>query len=206
MGRAMTVSARLRYEVLRRDEFACRYCRRTDLALEVDHVVPVALGGADLPENLVAACEECNGGKSATGASEELVADVDSRAAEWAAAMRRAAELQSKQVAQAAEYREGFDAIWSSWAYEDGTAVSRPTTWASTVAGWHAAGLELSVLEDLAHQVLPRSSVPDHRKFAYYCGAARNVLRERAAIAQALLQEGDPTRGKYADYNKALQR
>ena len=48
----------LRRSVLRRDRFTCCDCRqawspdRTDLFLQVDHVVPVAAGGSDRTDNL----------------------------------------------------------------------------------------------------------------------------------------------------------
>lgn len=61
----MTVSASLRFAVLARDGFECVYCHSKEKPLEVDHVRPVALGGTDAPENLVAACDDCNGGKAA---------------------------------------------------------------------------------------------------------------------------------------------
>lgn len=62
----MTLSKTLRFEVLKRDGFRCRYCGVTAVAsaLEVDHVVPRSKGGVDSPENLVAACFDCNRGKS----------------------------------------------------------------------------------------------------------------------------------------------
>lgn len=43
----MAVSKRLRFEVLRRDNHACRYCGATppDVVLTIDHVVQTALGG-----------------------------------------------------------------------------------------------------------------------------------------------------------------
>lgn len=64
----MAVSKRLRYEILRRDRFTCRYCGASapDAPMRVDHVTPVALGGTDHPSNLVAACEPCNSGKTST--------------------------------------------------------------------------------------------------------------------------------------------
>lgn len=57
---------RLRFEVLKRDGFRCRYCgaNAASTLLHVDHVVPIAEGGTDDPENLVAACADCNLGKS----------------------------------------------------------------------------------------------------------------------------------------------
>jgi hypothetical protein len=88
----MAVSRRLRYEVLRRDNHACRYCGGTapDVALTVDHVIPTALGGSDDPSNLVTACQPCNAGKSASSADAPIVADVASDALRWARAMTAA--------------------------------------------------------------------------------------------------------------------
>lgn len=64
----MAVSKRLRYEVLRRDQYRCRYCGATaaTATLTIDHVTPVALGGKDEMANLVTACEPCNAGKTST--------------------------------------------------------------------------------------------------------------------------------------------
>jgi hypothetical protein len=76
----MAVSKRLRYEILRRDRYTCRYCGASapDAPLRVDHVTPVALGGTNHPSNLVAACEPCNSGK--TSSIEGFVDDVQSDA------------------------------------------------------------------------------------------------------------------------------
>lgn len=62
----MSVGKRLRFEILKRDGFRCRYCGRSPMSsvLRVDHVVPVAGGGTDDPANLVTACHDCNAGKS----------------------------------------------------------------------------------------------------------------------------------------------
>ena len=61
------LSKRLRFMVLERDNFTCRYCgaKAPDVELQVDHVIPVAKGGADDPDNLVTACVDCNSGKRA---------------------------------------------------------------------------------------------------------------------------------------------
>lgn len=60
------MSPRLRFSVLSRDGHRCVYCGRgaSQVELQVDHVVPVAKGGKCEPENLVAACVDCNAGKS----------------------------------------------------------------------------------------------------------------------------------------------
>lgn len=57
----------LRYRILARDGFRCRYCgaEAPGVTLVVDHVHPVSAGGTNEPSNLVAACQTCNGGKGA---------------------------------------------------------------------------------------------------------------------------------------------
>jgi hypothetical protein len=65
MSKRKTISQSLRFEVLKRDLFTCQYCgaRAPEVILEIDHVKPVAKGGDNSIENLVAACKECNRGK-----------------------------------------------------------------------------------------------------------------------------------------------
>jgi hypothetical protein len=61
------VSLKLRFAILQRDGYLCRYCGKSSLetALEVDHVVPVSAGGETDETNLVTACVDCNRGKRA---------------------------------------------------------------------------------------------------------------------------------------------
>jgi 5-methylcytosine-specific restriction endonuclease McrA len=74
------VSRRTRFKVLERDGHRCRYCGRTasEIALDVDHVKPVREGGTDDMDNLVAACIDCNSGKS--GHPLRAQSDEDARA------------------------------------------------------------------------------------------------------------------------------
>ncbi len=60
------LSKRLRFEVFKRDHFACVYCGRTPptVTLQIDHYEAVASGGSDDVSNLFTACEDCNLGKS----------------------------------------------------------------------------------------------------------------------------------------------
>ncbi len=57
----------LRFMVLERDQFACRYCgaKAPEVRLHIDHVVSIKNGGTNSPANLVAACQDCNLGKGA---------------------------------------------------------------------------------------------------------------------------------------------
>jgi len=76
-----SVHQRIRFKILHRDDFTCRYCGTGadgGAVLEIDHVVPRALGGSDDPDNLVTACRECNSGKSAMRLDDPVtIADVD---------------------------------------------------------------------------------------------------------------------------------
>lgn len=63
-GRALT---RIRERILLRDGYECRKCRRvfSPWNLEIDHVVPLHLGGiADSDENLQTLCIWCHEKKS----------------------------------------------------------------------------------------------------------------------------------------------
>ena len=59
----------LRWQVLKRDDFTCRYCGRSapDVVLHIDHVQPRSAGGSDDPSNLVVACAACNIGRGTDG-------------------------------------------------------------------------------------------------------------------------------------------
>ncbi len=59
------ISNSLRFAILERDHFKCRYCgcSASEKELYVDHVIPIASGGGNDPTNLVTACFECNSGK-----------------------------------------------------------------------------------------------------------------------------------------------
>jgi hypothetical protein len=63
------IPLRLRYEVLKRDNFRCVLCgnspaRTPDLALHADHIIPFSKGGKTTLENLRTACFNCNIGRS----------------------------------------------------------------------------------------------------------------------------------------------
>lgn len=61
------IPRRVRFEVLKRDGFRCRYCGAAapGAVLVIDHVRPLHEGGTDDPGNLITSCESCNSGKGA---------------------------------------------------------------------------------------------------------------------------------------------
>lgn len=73
-----TIPAGLRFRVLRRDGYTCRYCgaRAPEVPLHVDHVVPWVEVRCHEEYNLVTACEACNLGKSAQKLSGDQIASI----------------------------------------------------------------------------------------------------------------------------------
>jgi hypothetical protein len=67
MAEREPIGKKLRFEVFKRDNFACQYCGATapDVILHVDHINPVAGGGDNDLINLITACQSCNLGKGA---------------------------------------------------------------------------------------------------------------------------------------------
>ncbi len=181
----MAVSKRTRYEVLRRDAYTCRYCRSVDNPITVDHVVPVALGGSDDPSNLVAACRDCNAGKSSSTPDETTVADVSDDAVRWAAAMRQAARERAKARRPALAYVEKFDAAWVKWTWgRDSHELPRPADWRQSVEAFHTAGLPVDELLEAITIATSNQRVATDACWRYMCGVAwkkLTALQEDAA-------------------------
>lgn len=64
-----TPSPRLRFEVLVRDKFTCRFCgaspnKDASVTLHIDHIMPWSKGGRTTLDNLQTLCSTCNLGKS----------------------------------------------------------------------------------------------------------------------------------------------
>lgn len=192
----MPVSKRLRYEILRRDNHACRYCGATAPAatLTVDHVTPVTLGGNDEPANLVAACVDCNAGKSASAPDAAMVADVAADAMRWRRALREAASQLRYEYADRNEHRQLFRQHWQDWKYGTGSfakTMPLPDDWESSVDNFIAAGLPLEVLFECIDKAMARKGTQD--VFRYMCGIAWRKVTEIREIASALLAADEET-------------
>lgn len=195
----MAVSKRLRYEIMRRDNHACRYCGAgaPDAKLTVDHVVPVALGGSDDPSNLVTACSDCNAGKSASSPDAPIVANVAEDALRWSKALAAASERMLAERDARAERLDDFLAAWNRWGVgpegsKDRRPVALPLDWRDSVDRFLAAGLPLPVLLDAIDTAMGRRQVRPDRKFRYVCGIAWTKIAELQKAAQAMAGGSDP--------------
>jgi hypothetical protein len=176
----MPVTKRTRYEVLKRDNHTCRYCGGSapDVKLTVDHVTPTALGGSDSPDNLVAACQDCNAGKSSTSPEAAVVEDVKQLDLTWAAALKRAAELRAHQR-EAEEFYVGmFLTTWPRYRY-------LPNSAEASVARLYHAGLPLEEMTDAVDIALGARNVYD--RFSYFMGVCWKRLSELQETAKQIL-------------------
>jgi hypothetical protein len=178
----VTVTKRTRYEVLRRDVHTCRYCHATDQPLTVDHVVPVALGGTDDPSNLVAACKDCNAGKSSSSPDGSLVAQVRDDALRQAQRIEQAYAVLVERMGERDEYID-------NWA-EFYTYQPLPADWRNTIGRWFEMGVPLELVVDAARIACGKTQeFRGDGRFAYMCGIVWNqvhAVREVTATLDAL--------------------
>ena len=75
------VSQKTRFEVFKRDKFACQYCGASapEVVLNCDHITPVAEGGLSDILNLITSCKSCNGGKGKILLSDSTALDKQHR-------------------------------------------------------------------------------------------------------------------------------
>jgi len=150
--------------------------------LHVDHVVPVAESGSDDPTNLVAACSDCNLGKSSKSLQCSGL-DVP----EPTAAMLDHAEQMRAYLSAVSEVRDARAEL-------EGMAINHwcealecalPARLTHSIAYWiEQVGLEtvLSAIDIVAYRRLP--SATDQTK--YFLATVRNMRDDRA---------GTPRRG-----------
>lgn len=186
----MPVSKRLRYEILRRDNHACRYCGATapDATLTVDHVLAVALGGKDDPSNLVTACRDCNSGKSATPADAAIVGDVQQDAIRWSAAIRRATEtalIERDKVNACAKE------VWDILDYAERFLPVAPS---DSIEQFMRNGLDAEEITDAAYSALGATHISAHSVWKYFCGICWRKIERRHEAARQLVEAEQPAK------------
>lgn len=168
----MAVSKRLRFEILRRDNHTCQYCgeKAPNVTLHVDHVKPKTLGGTDGPENLVAACKECNAGKSSMPADASHVAEISQRNSEW---QKTSAEMSARMrgtVERDKSYCEDFTYIWSAEAKRLGVDGALPDGYEGSLYNWSGIGVPQESLEAAATIALGKKYLETESRFKYFAG------------------------------------
>lgn len=187
----MAVSKRTRFEVLKRDNYTCRYCRSDENPLTVDHVVPTALGGSDAPDNLVAACKDCNAGKTSTSPDDALVSNVAEDALRWSRAIAAYnAERQADRRKRNAYVRR-FRKAWDQWTWGAlHKAIPLPADWQGTIWSYYASGLPIVELEDAVTIAAGNQMVRPDAVFRYMCGVVKNKIERQNDGARAIIDAG----------------
>lgn len=176
----MAASKRTRFEVLRRDNHTCQYCGESapNVTLHVDHVMPASLGGSDKPDNLVAACKDCNIGKSSSQPGSEYVAQVSERASEY---NERLAYEGIRYVVAATKVRsnyEQFNGFYEEFAaeWEDAGFNLRAIGKASLFRWWLMGMPEMYMLEII--ESMRGRSTPVDQPFRYFSGIMWRVIND----------------------------
>lgn len=188
----MAISQRLRYEILRRDGFRCRYCglAPSESELHIDHVIPEVLGGQTEPSNLVAACLECNQGKASSSPSESSVADVAQAAMIWRDVIRRAAdEFRLERTGVDRDCAE-FDTVWRQWhpVSDEARDIPRSEDWEQSIKRYLRSGLEIDDLIEFIPLAM-QSQANVERKWSYFCGIAWSHVKDIQKRALELVAE-----------------
>lgn len=177
----MAVSKRARFEILRRDSHACQYCGQMapDVVLHIDHVIPVALGGSDKPDNLVTACKDCNAGKSSISPDSPIVAAVGARSAEYVLAMSNRAAHMEADFADMEHYEETFWCRWDDWGFgqgEERKSVTLPLDWRRSLKIWWGLKVPLNVLSHAVEVTMTTRTVKVDDKFRYFAGVVWRAI------------------------------
>ena len=175
----MAVSKRTRFEVLRRDEYTCQYCGETapNVTLHVDHVVPVALGGSDKPENLVAACKDCNIGKSSIQPDSPIVAAIGDRAADYALKAKSAGTLMRADYEEFEDFAYEFRELWGNYrATSTGEPIPLDPLWRKSIMQWWKAGVPIEAFGDAIDIAMARGGVQHKDRFRYFAGVMWNLM------------------------------
>lgn len=184
----MAVTKRLRYEILKRDNYTCRYCRSNENELTIDHVTPKALGGDDKPSNLVAACKDCNSGKSATPPDAPLVEEVNQQALAIRNAFQSILLKEASEVLQIQEWAEELIIEWISKGEENGMQWADPAPDAlQTFTRWGRMGVPETIILDSMDIAFHARDIPQRGRYRYFCGIMHN--RINAAMELAMNQE-----------------
>jgi hypothetical protein len=206
----VAVSKRLRYEILRRDNFTCRYCMTATpgTPLRVDHVVPVALGGTDDATNLVTSCEPCNSGKTSTVPDSPLVAQVREDAMRWqmawAVAVAEAKTEGQQRAKDIAKVKKNYVAAYRG---RHGVAPTLPEGWESSVGRWLDLGLPLALIDKAIASAVGRTYVPAKDRFAYFAGCCWSLLRELKDRTEQIAKQSDgPHEGPQEDEDEYDER
>lgn len=187
MSKRKGISASVRWSVFARDDFRCRYCGaqagQDGTELVIDHIVSVADGGDNRIDNLLTACQRCNGGKGARSLEHspvdavavDRVNDQAKRRMEFAEAQRSIVRaLEDQKAARQQLVDLGIEAKCDAYGQDT-------VKWAKSEGATIANMIEHVGIEKVRewYQSAANNGVPQDRAIMYVCGCRRHYLDER---------------------------
>ena len=178
MAERKSLGKKLRYEILARDSFTCRYCGAqpdASVLLVVDHIQPVAEGGTNDPTNLITACQPCNAGKGARSPEAAVPTEKDRlRLLQEFHEQRASADAIRQTILARDAERQSLVDLWCS---VRGAGEIETRQVASLVRWAREFGVEeLARFIEIAVVKMPHAS--DYTMCRYIGGIARKVREE----------------------------
>jgi hypothetical protein len=180
------VPDRLRFEVFKRDLFACQYCGRKapDVVLNADHIHPVAAGGTNDLMNLVTSCRDCNSGKSDRLLGDESAVQLSRAQAELIEERRQQVQMMATwhvELAQMTPEIEALDQALGTIAGRSLTDDGRKTM--------RKLLREFSVQDLIAAMAIAFDQYSERDALAKIGGIAKNIVTRREDPEQAMMQK-----------------
>ncbi len=179
----MAVGKKLRFEILKRDGFTCRYCGRRppEVILNVDHVLAVSKGGGDEPINLIASCWECNSGKSDADISSEVIPPQPPRKSDSdLQKLREAHDKITEQRGRNWQWTSDFIETWKQLSGENPYEPDIDSQMRDSLKCFLKKMTPAEITEAL-QITFESSKVKDSNRFRYFCGVCWRMIKKDLA-------------------------
>lgn len=168
-----------RFEVFKRDGFACAYCGQKPPAvvLEVDHIEPKSKGGSDEMGNLLTACFDCNRGKSdrllnsvpgPLSENMELIKERELQVKEYRKIIRAADRRVKKDIEYITDiYREQYEGMTFTASFKDKSLRK------------FLDKLPINEVENALRSAIRKLPNDDHNVIKYFCGICWSEIKSK---------------------------
>ena len=185
MAKRKALSTKSRFEIFKRDEFTCQYCgaHPPEVVLEVDHIIPVADGGANDETNLTTACFDCNRGKSARSLSAipKSLREKAAEVTEHEAQIRGYAEVMARQRARIEADCWSVADLWLDVYNPQERSIQRH--YLTSIKRFVEQAGTPFCLDAMETAVARFARHPnDDRVFRYFCGICWNEIRKDSPL------------------------
>lgn len=171
------IGKKLRFEIFKRDGFACQYCGATppDAVLHIDHIHPVAKGGDNECDNLITACSNCNHGKGAVELS-SVPKSLSDKAHEISEREAQIKGYTKVLLAQKKRVEKDVQMICDALVGFEGSSCIDEVKKTIRMFCQKLHPLEVLDAAHKANSFLPEAKMPT---FKYFCGICWNMIKEQ---------------------------